>query len=116
MQEWDYNELSEYVNEVFSNSISDGLNALQAGGRCLYEFANVIEEGETEKIIFYITLAFLQIEKGVLSQRIYDEVKSITREFDIDKFVSELGFDDAKDLSKRVKSVEAKFHIVEVIS
>lgn len=52
MQEWDYNELREYIDEVFNNSINDGLNILQAGGRCLYEFANVIEEGETEKTIF----------------------------------------------------------------
>lgn len=115
MEEWDYKELKEYVSEVFNNSLNDGLNALQAGGRCLYEFANVIEEGETEKTIFYISLAHLQIEKGVLSQRIYDEVKSITNDFDIDKFASELGLDDAQDLSELVYAVEAKFQNVEVI-
>lgn len=115
MQEWDYNELTEYINEVFENSMTDGLNALQAGGRCLYEFANVIEQGETEKTIFYVTLARLQIEKGVLSQRIYNEVRSIVKNFDISNFVSELGFDDAMDLSESVKKVEVKLHSIEVI-
>lgn len=116
MQEWDYNELTEYINEVFENSMTDGLNALQAGGRCLYEFSNVIEEGETEKTIFYVTLARLQMEKGVVSQQIYDKVINITKYFDINNFVSELGFDDAMDLSKCVKTVEAKLHSIEVIS
>ncbi|MED4461277.1 Imm3 family immunity protein [Metabacillus fastidiosus] len=116
MEEWDYKELKEYVSEVFTNSINDGLDALQSGGRCLYEFANVIEEGETEKAIFYISLAHLQIEKGILSQRIFDEVKSITKDFNIDKFISELGLEDAQDLSELLRIVEAKFHGVEVVN
>ncbi|MED4533999.1 hypothetical protein ABET51_04865 [Metabacillus fastidiosus] len=80
----------------------------------MYEFTNVIEEGETEKAIFYISLAHLQIEKGVLSQRIFDEVKSSTKDFDIDKFISELGLEAAQDLSELFRTVEAKFHGVEV--
>ncbi|WP_232696681.1 Imm3 family immunity protein [Brevibacillus daliensis] len=114
MQEWGYNELIEYVEEVFSNSVNDGLNALQAGGRCLYEFANVIEEGETEKTIFYIFLALLQIDKGILSARIYEEVQNIIKVFDIDNFVGELGVDDAKDLSLRIESLKTKIKSVEV--
>jgi hypothetical protein len=116
MQDWEYNELIEYVDEVFNNSINDGLNALQAGGRCLYEFANVIEEGDTEKTIFYICLAHLQIDKGVLSSRIYEVVDSIVQAYDIDRFVNELGFDDAKDLSERIESVKTKLKTVEIIS
>ncbi len=115
MQEWEYSELIEYVDEVFNNSINDGLNALQAGGRCLYEFANVIEEGETEKTIFYISLAYLQIDKGVLSARIYEEVDNIIKVFDIDNFVDELGLDDAKDLSRRIESLKTKMQSAEVI-
>ncbi|TVX94893.1 Imm3 family immunity protein [Cohnella terricola] len=116
MQEWDYNELTEYVEEVFCNSINDGLNALQAGGRCLNEFANVIEEGETEKTIFYISLAHLQIGKGILSVRIYEQVDDIIKVFDINNFVDELGLNYAKDLSLRIESLKTKMQSVEVIS
>ncbi|MDP4099120.1 Imm3 family immunity protein [Paenibacillus sp. P96] len=116
MQDWEYNELVEHVDEVFNNSIKDGLNALQAGGRCLYEFANVIEEGETEKTIFYINLALLQMDRGVLSTRVYEEIGSIVETFDIDKFVSELSLDDAMDLSERIQSVKTKLPSIEIIS
>jgi|GEM_PF-3518285 len=115
MEEWAYNELIEYVEKVFRNSVNDGLNALQAGGRCLYEFANVLEEGETEKTIFYISLAHLQIGNGVISARIYEQVNDIVKVFDIDNFVEELGLDDAKDLSLRVESLKTKIQSVEVI-
>ena len=116
MEEWCYKELREYVAEVFNNSINDGLDALQAGGRCLYELANVIEEGKTEKAIFYASLAYLQIEKGVLSQRILNEVKSIIKDFNKDKFVNELGLDDAQNLSEVLQAVEATLHSVEIIN
>lgn len=115
MQKWGYNDLIEYIEEVFSNSVNDGLNALQAGGRCLYEFTNVIEEGETEKTIFYICLAHLQIGNGILSARIYEQVDNIFKVFDIDNFVEELGLDDAKDLSLRVESLKLKIQSIEVI-
>lgn len=115
MQEWEYNELIEYVCEVFSQSITDGLNVLQAGGRCLYEFANIIEEGETEKIIFYISLAHLQADKGILSARIYEEVDNIFNIYDVDKFVGELGLDDATDLNLRIESLKTKLQGVEII-
>jgi hypothetical protein len=115
MQDWEYNELIEYVEEVFNNSINDGLNALQAGGRCLYEFANVIEEGETEKTIFYICLAYLQIDKGMLSSRIYEAVDSIVQAYEIGIFVNELGLDDAKNLSERIESVKTKLQTVKII-
>lgn len=115
MQDWDYNELTEYIVEVFENSINDGLNALQAGGRCLYEFANVIEDGSTEKTIVYVTLASLQIEKEVLSQRVYEEIKIITNSFELSNFVNELGFDDANALNEQVKKVVAELHNIEII-
>ncbi len=115
MQDWDYNELTEYIVEVFENSINDGLNALQAGGRCLYEFANVIEDGSTEKTIVYVTLASLQIEKEVLSQRVYEEIKIITNSFELSNFVNELGFDDANALNEQVKKVVAEVHNIEII-
>ncbi|WP_422659851.1 Imm3 family immunity protein [Paenibacillus sp. EC2-1] len=115
MEEWDYNELIEYVSEVFDNSIDDGLNALQAGGRCLYEFANVIEEGDTEKTIFYISVAHLQMNSGVLSARIYEEVNNIVKSFDIDNFVDVLGTNDAKDLSLRIESLKTKIQSAEII-
>ncbi|WMT42233.1 Imm3 family immunity protein [Paenibacillus sp. D2_2] len=115
MQEWEYNELIEYVDEVFSNSINDGLDALQAGGRCMYEFANVIEEGATEKTIFYISLARLQINNGVLSVRIYEEVGNIIKTFDVDNFVDELGLDDAKDLGLRIDSLKTEMQNAKVI-
>jgi hypothetical protein len=115
MEEWNYTELREYISEVFNNSINDGLNALQAGGRCLYEFANVIEEGEIEKVIFYVSLANLQINKEIISQRIYDVVKNIIRDFETDKFVNELELDDAEDLSRLVQEIEVKLYSVEVV-
>ncbi|OKP76545.1 hypothetical protein A3844_30205 [Paenibacillus helianthi] len=115
MEEWGYKELREYVGEVFSNSINDGLNALEAGGRCLYEFANVIEEGDTEKTIFYISVANLQINSGILSSRIYEVVDNIIKSFDFDTIVDELGITDAKDLSLRIESLKTKMQSVEVI-
>lgn len=115
MKDWEYSELTEYVAEVFNNSINDGLNALQAGGRCLYEFANVIEEGDTEKTIFYINVAHLQINSGILSTRIYEVVDNIVKSFDCDNFVDELGITDAKDLSLRIESIKTMMQSVEVI-
>lgn len=115
MKDWEYSELTEYVAEVFNNSIKDGLNALQAGGRCLYEFANVIEEGDTEKIIFYINVALLQINSGILSTRIYEVVDNIVKSFDLDNIVDELGITDAKDLSLRIESIKTMMQSVEVI-
>ncbi|MEK3876428.1 Imm3 family immunity protein [Paenibacillus sp. FSL M7-0420] len=111
MKEWNYTELSEYIREVFNNSISDGLNTLQAGGRCLYELSNVIEEGEVEKIIFYVCLADLQIDKGVVSQRILDEVNNIIKDFNIDKFANELETEDIEDLSRLAHKVKGKLCI-----
>lgn len=115
MKEWEYNELTKYVAKVFTNSIDDGLNPLQAGGRCLYEFANVIEEGDTEKTIFYIIVANLQINSGILFSRIYEVVDKIIKSFDFDNFVDELGITDAKDLSLRIDSLKTKMQSVEVI-
>ncbi|OMF94216.1 Imm3 family immunity protein [Paenibacillus sp. FSL R7-0337] len=115
MKEWEYNELTEYVAEVFTNSIADGLNNLQAGGRCLYEFAKVIEEGDTEKTIFYVSVADLQINSGILSSQIYEVVDEIIKSFDFDNFVDELGITDAKDLSLRIDSLKTRVQSVEVI-
>lgn len=42
LKEWEFNELTEYVAEVFNHSIDDGLKAVQAGGRCLYEVVDKI--------------------------------------------------------------------------
>ncbi|MFC6652221.1 MULTISPECIES: Imm3 family immunity protein [Paenibacillus] len=111
MKVWSYKEFSEYIREVFNTSISDGLNTLQAGGRCLYELSNAIEEGEVEKIIFYVCLADLQIDKGVVSQRILDEVKNIIKDFNIDKFANELEKEDIEDLSRLVQKVKVKLCI-----
>lgn len=115
MKDWSYTELSEYIREVFNNSISDGLNTLQAGGRCLYELSNVIEEGEVEKIIFYACLVDLQINKGVVSQRIFDEVHNIIKDFNIDKFANELTMEDIEDLSRLVQKVKIELNGVDVV-
>lgn len=63
MQEWNYNELKEHIDEIFETSINDGLNALQAGGRCLYELLNVIEDGYMEKTIIYMKDIRINCEK-----------------------------------------------------
>lgn len=115
MQEWEYDELKEYIEEVFNNSINDGLTVLQAGGRCLYEFSNVVDEGELEKIVFYMNLAHLQIEHGVLSQRIYEEVATIMKDFDPSNFANGLDMDDAHHFNELVKDVQAKLARVEII-
>ncbi|SFD49731.1 Imm3 family immunity protein [Clostridium uliginosum] len=93
MKEWEFDELYEYIEEVFNKSLNDGLNELQAGGRCLYEFANVIEDGETEKQIVYTTIATLEIKYGVLSQRIFEEVSRIIDTFRETNIREELDLD-----------------------
>jgi hypothetical protein len=103
MKEWEFEELHEYIEEVFDKSLKDGLTALEAGGRCLYEFANVIEEGEAEREIFYVTLALLQIKKGGISRHILEEVTKIVDTFNASKLESEL---EKEDITKFVKFVD----------
>ncbi|OKP83020.1 hypothetical protein A3842_00675 [Paenibacillus sp. P3E] len=81
----------------------------------MYEFTNVIEEGDTEKMIFYISVANLQINSGILSSRIYEVVDNIIKSFDFDTIVDELGITDAKDLILRIESLKTKMQSVEVI-
>ncbi|KEO82213.1 Imm3 family immunity protein [Tumebacillus flagellatus] len=102
MEEWDYNELREYVCEVFTDSVDDGLNSLQAGGRCLYEFANVIEEGETERSVFYLSLLELQLKNGMISSRVYDVAKNIIDNFAVEQYASELNSEEILDLMELV--------------
>ena len=117
MKEWKLDELYEYIEEVFNKSLNDGLNGLQAGGRCLYEFSNVIEDGETEKQVVYATIATLQIKYGVISQRISEEVSNIIDTFDKTNIKKELelNLDEIGEFTTLIKNLKINIKTVEAL-
>lgn len=117
MKEWEFDELHEYIEEVFEKSLNDGLNALQAGGRCIYEFSNVIEDGETEKQVVYATIAILEIKYGVLSQRIFEEVSKIIYAFSQNNIREKLELDlgEIDKFNKLINNLKANINTVKVL-
>ncbi|WP_459480007.1 Imm3 family immunity protein [Clostridium saccharoperbutylacetonicum] len=117
MKEWEFDELHEYIEEVFAKSLNDGLNELQAGGRCIYEFSNVIEDGETERQVVYATIATLEIKYGVLSQHIFEEVSKIIYAFSNTNIGEklELDLDEIYKFNKLINNLKANIDTVKVL-
>lgn len=117
MKEWEFDELHEYIEEVFDKSLNDGLNALQSGGRCLYEFSNVIEDGETEKQVVYATIATLEIKYGVLSQHIFEEVSKIIDAFSKSNIGEKLELDlgETDKFNKLINNLKVNINTVKVM-
>jgi hypothetical protein len=110
MKEWEFDELYEYIEEVFEKSLNDGLNELQAGGRCIYEFSNVIEDGQTEKQVVYATIA-------TLSQHIFEEVSKIIYAFRNTNIGEklELDLDEIDKFNNLINNLKANIDTVKVL-
>lgn len=117
MKEWEFDELHEYIEEVFDKSLNDGLNALQAGGRCIYEFSNLVEDGETEKQVVYATIASLEIKYGVLSQHIFEEVSNIIHAFSKNNIEGKLELDlgEIDKFNKLINNLKININTAKVL-
>lgn len=80
---WKYNETKEYVHESFKQGISLGLTKEQSSERVLVEFDSIVQNSAIEKIMIYVVLIPLCINRSDLI-------------FELTKYLKEINFDKMK--------------------
>jgi hypothetical protein len=105
MKNWEFNELIEAIKENFISFIEGGAEIGQVTERCFYEFENVANEGYCEKIIIYSTIGILLTSATKISQRRYNKLMEVLKDYDETKILSDLKDSEAKELSLQVKNV-----------
>lgn len=110
MKEWTYKELIESIYEEmieFENDKDLNYTSGQIANRCLYESTVVINQGYTESVIVYTTIAKYILEKCTQESKEYykNEILKVLKPYQRDKLDGSLSDAEIKELESNIKYV-----------
>ncbi|KOO47182.1 hypothetical protein [Priestia koreensis] len=77
-----YEELNQYVIEDFNEFLNEGLSISQVTEKLLEEYYRGIVNSKVEKLVIYLRIALLSIERNYLREDIKAELMSMINELE----------------------------------
>lgn len=125
-----YEELNQYVIEDFDEFLNEGLPISQVTEKLLEEYYRGIVKSKVEKLVIYLRIALLSIERNYLREDIKAELMSMINELESIPTKEEVGSENtkqilldierfkkkSKDINKILQYSKEKLELVEVIN
>lgn len=125
-----YEELNQYVIEDFDEFLNEGLSISPVTEKLLEEYYRGIVKSKVEKLVIYLRIALLSIERNYLCEDIKAELMSMINELESIPTKEEVGSENtkqilldierfkkkSKDVNKNLQYSKEKLELVEVIN
>ena len=98
MEDWEYNELLESVNEVYGNLLNEERGYKYATGRTFYEFETVCNEGETENLLVHLAIGEIILGHPKVFVGVVDAIKKELGNIKSEYLDNELSPEEVEDL------------------
>lgn len=103
-----YNELNQYIIEDFDEFLNEGLSISQATEKLLEEYYRGIVNSKVEKLVIYLRIALLNIERNYLREDIKTELMTMINELESIPAKEEVGSEDAKQILLDIERFKKK--------
>lgn len=111
-----YEELSQYIIEDFEEFLNEGLSISQVTEKLLEEYYRGIVNSKVEKLVIYLKIAFLSIERNYLREDIKTELMSMINELESIPIKDEVGSENTKKIILDIEKFINKSEDVNEIS
>ncbi|WP_432776320.1 hypothetical protein AAFJ72_05260 [Brevibacillus gelatini] len=98
-----YKELEQYIVEDFEEFLDEGLSLSQVTEKLLVEYHRGIVNSKVEKLVIYLTIALLCLDKGYIRDDIKDELNILISDITSIPLKDEL---EAEDIKKVLQNIE----------
>ncbi|GED55718.1 hypothetical protein BBO01nite_49590 [Brevibacillus borstelensis] len=98
-----YKELEQYIIDDFEEFLDEGLSLSQVTEKLLVEYHRGIVNSQVEKLVVYLTIALLCLDKGYLREDIKDELNIMISDIASMSLKEEL---ESEDITKVMNGVE----------
>ncbi|WP_210367739.1 Imm3 family immunity protein [Bacillus sp. REN3] len=114
MEEWEYNELLESVNDVYLDLLNEKRGYKYAIARTFYEFETVCNEGETENLLVHLAIGEIVLAHPKVFVGVVDSIKKALGHTNIEHLENELAPEEIEDLFTRKNNVINGINKVEI--
>ncbi|MFC6652222.1 MULTISPECIES: hypothetical protein [Paenibacillus] len=104
---WNYKELEQFIAEDFEEFLEEGLSLSQVTEKLLVEYHRGIVRSNVEKLVVYLTVALLSLEKNYLREDIQFELNSII-DISSTTLKQELAAEDAEKVLQDIEKYNQK--------
>ncbi|MEC2077041.1 Imm3 family immunity protein [Metabacillus fastidiosus] len=103
-----YKELSQYIVEDFDEFLNEGLSISQVTEKLLVEYYHGIVNSKVEKLVIYLRIALLSIERAYLREDIKTELMNMINELETLSIKDELGSENTKQILLDIQNFKNK--------
>lgn len=103
-----YEELNQYVIEDFDEFLNEGLPISQVTEKLLEEYYRGIVKSKVEKLVIYLRIALLSIERNYLREDIKAELMSMINELESIPTKEEVGSENTKQILLDIERFKKK--------
>ncbi len=103
-----YEELNQYVIEDFDEFLNEGLSISQVTEKLLEEYYRGIVNSKVEKLVIYLRIALLSIERNYLREDIKAELMSMINELESIPTKEEVGSENTKQILLDIERFKKK--------
>lgn len=111
-----YEELNQYIVEDFDEFLNEGLSISQVTEKLLVEYYRGIVNSKVEKLVIYLRIALLSIERDYLSENIKIELMNMINELETLPIKDELGPENTKQILLDIENFKNKSQDVNGLS
>jgi len=111
-----YEELSQYIIEDFDEFLNKGLSISQVTEKLLEEYHRGIVNSKVEKLVIYLKIAILSIERNYLRKDIKTELLCMINELESIPIKGEVGSENTKQILLDIEKFINKSEDVNEIS
>lgn len=98
-----YKELEQYIIDDFEEFLDEGLSLSQVTEKLLVEYHRGIVNSQVEKVVIYLRIALLCLDKGYLREDIKGELNTMIQDIASISWKEEL---ESQDIEKIVRDIE----------
>lgn len=103
-----YEDLNQYVIEDFDEFLNEGLSISQVTEKLLEEYYRGIVNSKVEKLVIYLRIALLSIERNYLREDIKAELMSMINELKSIPTKEEVGSENTKQILLDIERFKKK--------
>lgn len=104
MDNWDYQELIDAIQDTYQEFLDEGMSPIEAASRCMGEFESAADEGYCERIIVYASGVMLYSEIAtIMPIGLHSAYRKALDSFAADRLTNNLSNVEAEDLIIRVR-------------
>ncbi|BFH60395.1 Imm3 family immunity protein [Paenibacillus azoreducens] len=93
-----YKELEQYIVEDFEEFLDEGLSLSQVTEKLLVEYHRGIVNSKVEKLVIYLTIALLCLDKGYLREDLKNNLNIMISDISLLPLKEELESEDIKKI------------------